>query len=179
MRRDSNRAGDRRSPPQFSTVDEELRWFFSVHDGKRWSPFFEELEARRHPELPETDARAARVYWQIRARLVALGNHDAGVLKAAFTPGPWPPRLREELGGLTGVVVRLASVTDDWSSERLEQDVLEVCVARRLDLALVTVGREEVVGYRTLARVLLRRALEAYTSARDGRPTVALRGRRA
>ena len=158
-------------------MEEELRWFFSVHDGKRWSPFFEELEARRHPELPETDAREAHAYGQIRARLVALGDHDAGVLEAAFTPRPWPPKLREELGGLTGVVVRLASAADEWSSEKFDPDVREVCVARRLDLALVTAGREVLVGYRTSARPLLRRALEAYRSARDGQPTVSSRGR--
>jgi hypothetical protein len=142
-------------------VDEELRWFFSVHDGTRWSPFFEELEARRHPELPENDVHEARVYRQILERLLGLSDHDVGVLKAAYAARPWPPRLREELGRLTGVVVRLASAADEWSSEKSEQDVLEVCVARRLDLALVTVGPEAFAAYRTSARALLKRTLAA------------------
>jgi hypothetical protein len=156
-------------------VDEELRWFFSVHDGRRGSPFFEELAAQRHAELPETYAREARVYRQIRERLLALSDHDAGVLKAAYTPMPWPPKLRHELGRLTGVVVRFASVATEGRSETSEQEILEVMVARRLDLALVTVGREVFAAYRTPARALLKRALTAYASVRDGEATAGRR----
>jgi hypothetical protein len=158
-------------------VDEELRWFFSVHDGLRGSPFFEELAARRHPEVPESDDHEARVYRQIRERLLGLSDHDAGVLKAAYTPRPWPPRLRDELGRLTGIVVRLASAETEWPSETSEQELREVKVAKRLDLAVVTVGREVLAAYRTPARALLKRAVGAYRAARDAEPTAG--GRRA
>ena len=118
-----------------------------------------------------------RLYWLIRKRLLGLSDHDAGVLMAAYAPRPWPPGLRDELGRLTGVVVRLASAGAGWPSGRPAQDVLEVRVARQLDLALATVGREVFAAYRASARALLGRALRAYRAARDAEPAGA--GRRA
>jgi hypothetical protein len=107
--------------------------------------------------------------------LLGLSDHDAGVLQTAYTPRPWPPTLRKELGRLTGIVVRLASAAREWPTEKSEQDLLEVRVAKRLDLALVTVGRDAFAAYRTSARALLNRALAAYTSAHDGAPTAGRR----
>ncbi len=65
------------------------------------------------------------LYWQIRKRLGRMGDPDAGVLGAAYAPRPWPRALRRELGRLTGIVVRLASVdSGEWPEERNAQDVL-------------------------------------------------------
>jgi len=156
--------------PPAGIADDELRWFFSVHDGKWASPYLDELEAQRHPDLPETDAFEKQVYWVLRKRIVRLGDHDAGVLMAAYAPRPWPPRLRRTLGRLTGVVVRLVSAGSDWPPDRPTQDVLEVRVARQLELALAVFDRDVFAAYRTSARALLGRALRAYLAERDANP---------
>ena len=116
-----------------------------------------------------------QLYWLIRKRLLGLSDHDAGVLMAAYAPRPWPPGLRDALGRLTGVVIRLASAGAGWPSGRPAQDVLEVRVARQLDIALGTGGREVFAAYRTSARALLGRAIAAYRVAREGEPAVAWR----
>ncbi|MGH7293718.1 MAG: hypothetical protein ACRELB_02240, partial [Polyangiaceae bacterium] len=148
-------------------VDDELRWFFSKHDGVWASPYHAEMEAQREPWLPDTDdGEAIAVYWQIRKRLGRIGDPDAGVLSAAYAPRPWPRALRAELGRVTGIVVRLASAdSGEWPEERNAQDVLDVRVARRLEVALCNGGREVLDAYRTPALVRLSRALSAYRTA--------------
>jgi hypothetical protein len=93
------------------------------------------------------------------------------VLQAAYGPRAWPPALRGELGRFTGIVVRLASAME-WPGETWEQDLLEMRVAARLDVALATGGREVFAVFRTAAAGLLNQALAVYIAARGRTPTV-------
>ena len=132
--------------PPVGVADEELRRFFAIFDGRRWSSVLEDRED----------------YRVVIARLRRLDEHHAGVLRAAYTPRSWPEGLREELGRLTGVVVRLASAEMGWPSEQWDQEMLEVRVATQLEVARAASGRVVFAPYRTHARALLRRALAAY-----------------
>lgn len=156
------------------TISEELGWFFSVDDGRRERPYFDRASARHLAGLlgvPVYAVSQERFHRRIRRWLVGIDDHDAGVLQAAFAPRAWPPALRRELGRLTGIVVRLASAME-WPIETWEQDLLEIRVAARLDVALATGGREVFAVFRTAATRLLSQALAAYIAARGRTPAI-------
>jgi hypothetical protein len=60
----------------------------------------------------------------------------------------------------------------EWPSETWEQDLLEMRVATRLDVALATGGREVFAVFRTAAAGLLNQALAAYLAVRGWTPVV-------
>jgi len=159
-------------PPRI--VTEELEWFFSVDDGRRVKPYFDKASARHLGVVLGVPVHAVsqeRVHRRIRRWLLAISEHDVAVLQAAYGPRAWPPALHRELGKLTGVVVRLASAME-WPGETWEQDLLEMRVATRLDVALATGGREVFAVFRTAAAGLLNQALAAYLGVRGRKPAI-------
>lgn len=155
-------------------LEEELGWFFSVDDGRRERPYFDRASARHLAGLlgvPVYAVSQERFHRRIRRWLVGIDDHDAGVLQAAYGPRAWPPGLRGELGRFTGIVVRLASAME-WPGETWEQDLLEIRVATRLDVARATGGRGVFAVFRSAAAGLLNQAIEAYLAVRGWTPTV-------
>jgi len=155
-------------------VEEELGWFFSVDDGRRVRPYFDRPSARHLAGLLGVPVHAVsqeRVHRRIRRWLVGIDEHHAGVLQAAYGPRAWPPALRGDLGSFTGIVVRLASAME-WPGETWEQDLLEMRVATRLDIALATGGPGVFAVFRTAAAGLLNHALAAYLAVRGWTPAV-------
>ena len=155
-------------------ISEELGWFFSVDDGRRVKPYFDRASARHLGVLlgvPEYDVCQEPVHRRIRRWLLGISDHDAGVLQAAYGPRAWPPGLHRELGRFTGIVVRLASAME-WPGETWEQDLLEIRVATRLDVALEMRGAEVFAVFRTAAAGLLNQALAAYFAGRGRTPAV-------
>jgi hypothetical protein len=119
-------------------VDRELEWFFNRAEcdmGIR-STFEATLGARcPQPEAPspEETVEAAHAYRTIRGWLRAIDDRDAGVLQVAYEIRPWPGALYDELGRLTGVVVRLACALDPWPADRRSQELIEMARAGWLE----------------------------------------------
>ena len=154
------------SPP---VVDREPRWFFS-HSRRIRLTGRASKKATVEVDFPlpeSTDADDEDAYRTIRRRLLAIADYDAGVLKSAYTPKPWPHALRKKLGRLTGLVVRIASVELGWLERSWERDDIESRVAKQLDATYRTVGGGILEPYRGPALVALRTALEAYAHERD------------
>jgi hypothetical protein len=145
----------------------ELVWFFSLPEG--WFASFA-FPVRRGlgaaDALEEPFEGSCVAYTAIRAWLLRIADHDAGVLKAAYTSAPWPDELVSELGPLTGIVVRLASVEAGWPDGRSDRDTFELRVAARLAAALRTGNPGVVRTYRQPARAMLSAALKAYALER-------------
>lgn len=117
-------------------VDRELEWFFNRAEsdmGLR-SNFASTVLVDPDDErsTPEDAAEAAHAYRRIRGWLLALGDADAGVLQVAYEVRPWPRALYDELGRLTGVVVRLACALDPWPPNRDAQVLVEMARAEWL-----------------------------------------------
>jgi hypothetical protein len=119
-------------------VDRELEWFFNRAEcemGVR-SNFMSVLEGAHSGETvptPEEAATAAHGYRRIRGWLGAIPDSDAGVLQAAYEIRPWPSALYDELGRLTGIVVRLACALDPWPPDRRSQELVETARAGWLE----------------------------------------------
>jgi hypothetical protein len=139
-----------------SVADEELRWFFSV---------------------PVDITGGSRVYRQIRRWLLAIPERDAGVLKAAYTPGPWPDGLGAALGRLTGILVRLVSAEAGWPEQSWDRDLLEARTAKHLEASRAKVGSGVLAPYREQAIELLKTARNSYLRERGVEPCAV--GRRA
>ena len=111
-------------------VDIELEWFFNRADcdmGLR-STYVLTLSRHRTYDLElsaEDAAEAAHAHRQIRGWLLAVGDSAAGVLQCAYETRGWPAPLFDELGRLTGVVVRLACALDPWPPQRDQQQAIE------------------------------------------------------
>jgi hypothetical protein len=123
-----------RTKPAF---DMELEWFFNRAEcdmGLRST--FEATLGARCPRpgapTPEETVEAARAYRTIRRWLLAIDDRDAGVLQAAYEVRPWPLHLYDELGRLTGVVVRLACALGTWPEDRRAQQAMEMARAEVL-----------------------------------------------
>jgi hypothetical protein len=119
-------------------VDRELEWFFNRAEcdmGMR-SNFVSALGSR-HSEgagpTPEDVATVAHGYRRIRTWLLAIPDSDAGVLQTAYEIRPWPSALYDELGRLTGVVVRLACAQGPWPADRRSQALVELARAGWLE----------------------------------------------
>jgi hypothetical protein len=161
--------------PPLGSAQDELGWFFSVDDGRRVKPHFDRTSGRHLAGLlgvPEHEVCQEAVHRRIRRWVVAVGDHDAAVLQALCGPRAWPRALRDALGGLTGVVVRLACAVE-WPDETWEQDLLEMRVATRLDAVLAARGRAGLAAFRTAAGGLVHEALAAYFVVRGRAPGVA------
>jgi len=98
--------------------------------------------------------------------LAAVDAYDATMLEAAFGPTEWPLALRRRLGGLTGVVVRLASVDAGWPPGKDDQRRLMERVAKELDEERSPRGPRIVTRYIEPAAGVLRAAVRAYGDKR-------------
>ena len=162
-------------------ADTELEWFFTMAEsdmGAR-SAFVASL-ARVLPDEPGDNTIEERVDAAYAQRtllrwLQEVGDHDAGVLKAAYMARPWPLMLREELGRLTGVVVRIRSAEIGLPDDDRALDALEQRTANRLNEALAN-GAPLIERLQQQASPLLKRAFEAYVRERGGREAPVLRG---
>jgi hypothetical protein len=117
---------------------------------------------------PEHAFHAARRYRRVRTWLEAIPDSDAGVLQAAYVLRPWPAPLHDELGRLTGVVVRLACALDRWPEDRPAQELVEMARARWLLSSGVSLGSDATfLRLRQEADVRFVRAQRAYAAARS------------
>ncbi|MGO8998006.1 MAG: hypothetical protein ACLQVI_32190 [Polyangiaceae bacterium] len=162
-------------------ADKELEWFFTMAecDIAPRPPFAASL-VRVPPNESEDDTIADRVEAAHAQRTLLrwiqeVGNHDAGVLKVAYMARPWPLLLREELGRLTGVVVRLGAAEIGLPDDDQELDTLEQRTADRLNDALAC-GADSVDRLTAKARPLLEKAFLAYVRERGGSGKPVLRG---
>jgi hypothetical protein len=161
-------------------VDTELDWFFNRAEcdmGVR-SNFHAVLSGQLAPSegvTPE-DAEASHAQRRIRGWLLAIPNADAGVLQAAYEQRDWPGSLVDELGRITGVVVRIACALDPWPAEQAAQRMVETARAHWLD-SHCSKGRGR--GFETLLRlrregeVRFAKAHHAYAVVRGHGPCLA------
>jgi hypothetical protein len=153
-------------------ADQELEWLFTLAEadmGDR-SYFLDGLVGVSKAEMDAMlDARveAAHAQRTLLAWIRELDDFDAGVLQTAYIARPWPLALREELGRLTAIAVRLGSAEAGLPDSREALDALDLQTALRLDEAL---GREPhtVMRLAEQARPLLQRAFEAFLIKRGG-----------
>jgi hypothetical protein len=159
--------------------DIELEWFFTMADSAMGcrSNYAALLLGDVRDDSPEACAEAARARRKILGHLTYIGDPKAGVLSAAYEPKPWPLALREALGRLTGVVVRL----DSAAGGRLPDDTFgraafDLRSAARLTAILAGGERALLVPLVSCARSLLRDAVVAYERARGGHERPVVRG---
>jgi hypothetical protein len=163
------------------SADKELEWFFTMAecDTAPRSAFVASLErvlpnesgdSTMEDRVEATQAQRTLLRW-----IQEVGDHDAGVLKVAYMARPWPLMLREELGRLTGVVVRLRAAEIGLPDDDRELDTLEQRTAIRLNEALAC-GDSNVDRLKRKASPLLQKAFLAYVRERGGRDMPVLRG---
>jgi hypothetical protein len=158
-------------------VDRELEWFFNRAEcdmGIR-SNFVAVLGSRYScgdDPTPEQAATVAHSYRRIRTWLLAIPDSDAGVLQAAYEIRPWPSALYDELGRLTGVVVRLACGQSPWPADRRSQELVEMARAGWLESEC---GPYRRYGIGPLAR-LRREAEKRFAAARHAYSVVRGKG---
>jgi hypothetical protein len=153
----------------------ELEWFFNAAEcdmGNRTN-FYRTLGLEDPEERTiEDDAEAVHAHRVIRGWLKAIPDREAGILQCAYETRPWPQRLKDDLGKLTGIVVRLTCATN-WPEDRTSQELVEMARARWLnsqygnDRSLVS-----MVKLRREAELLFARAMLVYDRARGQRPCV-------
>ena len=158
-------------------VDTELEWFFNrVECDMGIRSNFQRSVGRPGDEpSPESAAEAAHSYRLIRRWLLSIPDAHAGVLQAAYVIRPWPPRLYDDLGRLTGIVVRLACALDPWPADTRSREVIEAARAEWLAIEC-----ERCRGFVFSPVVRLRRDAEkrfalarhAYAGARGNGPAV-------
>lgn len=123
-----------RTRPRYAV---ELEWFFNRAEGDMGmrSTFELSLGVRRpgmEAPSPEETVGRAHAYRTIRGWLRAIDDRDAGVLQAAYEARPWPVDLYDDLGRLTGIVVRLACDAGHWPADRRAQQAVEMARAEVL-----------------------------------------------
>jgi hypothetical protein len=125
---------------------------------------------------PEDAAEASHAQRTIRRWLLAIPNADAGVLQAAYEQRDWPGSLVDELGRITGVVVRLACALDRWPADPAAQRVVETARARWLE-SYYSRGRgrgfETLLNLRREAEMRFAKAHHAYAVVRGNGPCLA------
>jgi hypothetical protein len=158
------------------TVEAELEWFFNLAECEMGvgSNFLPLLECGGEPvdwTTPEDRLEAAHAWRLIRGWLRTMPDSDAGVLQAAYETRLWPRTLRDELGTLTGIVVRLACATDPWPQDRESQQLIEMARAGWLAGECRDRGKYGPVSrLRGEAKVRLARALHVYRCVRGRHP---------
>jgi len=162
-------------------VDTELDWFFNRAEcdmGVR-SNFHAALSRHiartdRERATPEDAAEASHAHRTIRGWLHAIPDADAGVLQAAYEQCAWPGSLVDELGRITGVVVRLACALDPWPADRSALRMLETARAHWLDSDLSTEqGAATLLHLRREAEARFAKAHRAYAVVRGDGPCLA------
>ncbi len=158
--------------------DEELDWFFNRAecDMGNQSNYLAML-GRHGPgsaiPSPEDAVDAAHRARLIHRSLRAMDPTDAGVLQCAYELRPWPVVLWDQLGRLTGVVVRLACALDRLPTERRELQLLETAradwLAAQCSRAAVDPALDSTcVRLKREAQTRFERAHQAYRVARRG-----------
>ena len=163
--------------PPPGPADQELEWFFTMAEsdmGAR-SNYAAVLDAADDLTM-EDRAEAAHAQRQILKRLREVGDHDAGVLKAAYVARPWPLVLREGLGRVTGVLVRLACVDLGLPEDDAQLDALERRTADRLSVTLAQQGHARLAKFHPRALAFLERAFRSYVRERGGLRLPAIKG---
>jgi hypothetical protein len=164
-------------------ADAELEWFFNLADsdmgdvsnfGRLLPPVDEEGERR----TMEDHAEAAHAYRVIRGWLRAIPDSDAGVLQTAYEPRCWPRAVRNELGLLSGIAVRLMVTPDEWPEDRRSQHAMDSENARELADMCVNRGPKEEKTLQRLrfeAQGRFARSVAAYEKVRGGGRSVVSR----
>jgi hypothetical protein len=157
--------------PNTVEVERELEWVFALAEGEMGNRSnYERSLSTVDPECTartaEDRVEAARRHSKILGRLRAMPSREAGVLQAAYEPAGWPVRLRDELGVLTGIVVRLVCAEVGLPEEREAMKGLEQSVAKRLADEQATRGLEPIQRLRVQAQELLSAAHRAYAEVR-------------
>jgi hypothetical protein len=112
------------------SLDDELEWFFNraecdMGDQSNYLAMLGRHGPGSAIPSPEDAAEAAHRARRIRGWLTAMESADAGVLQCAYELRAWPVVLWDELGRLTGVVVRLACALDALPQDRQAQRIIE------------------------------------------------------
>jgi hypothetical protein len=157
-------------------ADRELEWVFNAAESAMgtssnfrallfgWGEDWDDRTA-------EDRAEASHAHRAIRRWLAAMPDSDVGVLRAAYEGRNWPHSVRERLGRLTGVAVRLACAPETWPTERKEQEVMEMIRARELEAAIdVGHGKAALLRLGAAAQGRFSRATRAYADVRGVRP---------
>jgi hypothetical protein len=146
-------------------VDEELEVFFNrIESDMGISSNYRASLGLAIPLGPDDVVEAAHRCRLILRALRAIKDSEAGVLRAAYTIAPWPSPLVEELGRLTGIVVRLSFVR-----ARAGRSREELAEAEMLTRELGATGGASLKTLRREAEVRFVRAHRAYAMARGGR----------
>jgi hypothetical protein len=162
-------------------VDTELDWFFNRAECDMGVPsnfhaVLDQYVARSERRTPEEAAEASHAHRTIRRWLLAISDANAGVLQSAYEQRDWPASLVDELGRITGVVVRLACALDRWPADQAAQRLIETARARWLE-SYCSKGRGR--GFETLLRlrrdgeVRFAKAHHAYAVVRGKGPCLA------
>jgi hypothetical protein len=161
-------------------ADQELEWFFTMAesdmgDRSNYASSMIHLTPAQQEDLLDMRAEAAHAQRILLERIRGMDHFDAGVLQAAYVARPGPLALREELGRLTGVVVRLAAAEAGLPEDRDALEALELRTAERLNAELAhdpgTVRRLQ-----RRASAMLQRAFVAYVRERGGPDAPLVRG---
>ena len=153
-------------------LDQELEWFWNRAecDMGVQSNYLAML-GRHGPgsqvPLPEDAVEAAHKHRLMRGWLDAIGDIHAGVLRAAYELRAWPVPLWDEVGRLTGVVVRLACVGEVIPTDLRGLQALEMVRAAWLATHCPRASRDPAIArLRTEAEVRFAKAHFAYSVAR-------------
>jgi hypothetical protein len=131
--------------------DRELEWYFTIADsdmGVR-SNYAAMIGRARRDDMDEC-VEAARAHTRVTGWLRGVGDHDAGVLEAAYEAGPWPVALRERFGRATGVMLRLGCAAVGMPDDALHGQALTLLerayrayIRERGGLAVPYLGRRK------------------------------------
>jgi hypothetical protein len=165
--------------PSEEDLGKELTWYFAEAETayglqSNYDAYVERaLSGRVGMRVKSADTSvdermgAAVAAGTIRRYLRAMPNREAGILACAFGARDWPLELEEELGPLTGIVVRLAVA---GRRKRLPEGNLErheAEMATSLRKALLKEGPLTLDRLRGQAAGLLACALRAYAVVRE------------
>ncbi len=161
-------------------ADQELEWFFTMAesdmgDRSNFASSMIHLTPAQQEDLMDMRAEAAHAQRTLLEWIRELDDFDAGVLQAAYVARPGPLALREELGRLTGVVVRLAAAEVGLPENRDELEALELRMAERLNAALV-LDPGTVRRLQQRASAMLQQAFNAFVRERGGPDAPLVRG---
>lgn len=162
------------------TVDTELEFFFNGAEGQmgdesNFGRLFSSVSNSGEWRTPEDYVEVARTYYRIRGWLRAMPDSDAGVLQAAYEPRPWPRRVRQEFGLLTGIAVRLTCDPETWPEKRELQLAEDTENAEILDAICVDRGPKDLAFLQDLRRsaeARLATAIQRYLEVRGSGPCI-------
>ena len=162
-------------------VDSELDWFFNraecdMGNQSNYEAVLGKYAGAPRLPTPEDAAEASHAQRTIRRWLKAIADSDAGVLQAAYVMRPWPEKLYDEFGRLTGVVVRLACAMGHWPEDHAGQELVEMARAEWLESHCAKGSGRSLAPLQTLRRdaeIRFARAHHAYAVARGSRPCLA------